>query len=129
MKKTLLAIFPIASSFFMVSAQIIQQTTTGAPNTFGPLAKLISLAQNVLATLVPIAIGFGLVSFLFFLALFIWKGADSPTEQTKAKTGMIWSIVALFVMVSIYGIILVLASILGVSVGGGPQPFKLPGEQ
>ena len=113
----------------MVSAKITQQPSSGAPTNFGPLAKLISLAQDVLSTLVPIAIGFGLVSFLFFLAMFIWKGADSPTEQTKAKTGMIWSIVALFVMVSIYGIILVLASILGVSVGGGPQPFKLPGEQ
>lgn len=127
MKKTLLVIFTIISSSFFAYAQILQTSTV--TNNFGPLARLISTIQNVLGGLIPIAIGLGVVGFLFFLALFIWKGADNPIEQKKAKVGMFWSIIALFVMVSVYGIILLMASILGVEVGGGPQPFKLPGER
>ncbi len=130
MKKKLLAIFPLAGSFFSVYAQLGQTST--APSTFStsftPILSLIAFAQTILNKLVPFTIGLAVLAFFWFLVLFIWKASDNPTEQAKLKSGMLWSIIALFVMVAIWGIVGFIANMLGVQVGGSMPGFKLPGE-
>ena len=69
-------------------------------------------------------IGLAVISFFWFLIQFIWKGSKDPAEQQKSLKGMGYSILALFVMVSIWGIIALAASILGVNVGGN---ISIPG--
>lgn len=95
----------------------------------GGILGLISLAQMVVARSVPLLIGLALLAFFWFLIEFIWKGKDSPEEQKKSKAGMFWSIIALFVMVSVWGIITFMGSVLGVRQGGTIGGFVLPGER
>jgi hypothetical protein len=93
------------------------------------LLGLMSTASCVISMLVPILISLAVLAFFWFIVKFIWKGAEDPAEQKKAKAGMGWSLVALFAMVSIWGIIAFAGGILGIQQGGTMQGFKLPGEQ
>lgn len=92
------------------------------------LFKLLALAQTIVSRLVPFLIGVAVLAFFWFLIIFIWKGQDSPEEQKKSLAGMGYSILAIFVMVSIWGIIGFFGSIFGISQGGSMPGFKLPGE-
>lgn len=100
--------------------------SVGGPNGTG-LLGLLALAQTIVVRLAPLLMGVALLAFFWFLIEFIWKGNDNPDEQKKAKKGMIWSIVALFVMVSIWGIIGFLGGVLGINQGGSIPGFTLPG--
>lgn len=94
----------------------------------GGVLGLIGLAQVIVARSVPLLIGVALLAFFWFLIRFIVKGADSPDEQKKDKSGMFYSIIAIFVMVSIWGIIAFLGSTLNIQQGGSMPGFKLPGD-
>ncbi len=130
MKKTLLTVSLFVSSCFFALAQVSLGTTattvTGANNA---LLKLLALAQTIVTRSIPLLVGVAVLSFFWFLITFIIKGKDSPDEQQKSLRGMGLSILALFVMVSIWGIIGFFGSIFGIGQGGTMAPFKLPGEQ
>ena len=85
----------------------------GQPNE-GPLLSILSLAQTVVTLLGPIMITLALLAFFWFLIKFIWLAHDNPDEQAKAKKGMFYGILGLFVMVSIWGIIAFIQYTLGI---------------
>ena len=132
MKNALLTLSLIVSSVFSLYAQ--GSVGTGQPVVLSggtgnnALLKLLSVAQTLVSRLVPFLIGVAVLAFFWFLITFIVKGQSSPEEQKKSLAGMGYSILALFVMVSIWGIIGFFGSIFGISQGGSMPGFKLPGE-
>jgi hypothetical protein len=58
--------------------------------------------------------------------LFIWKGKEGGDDLAKSKQFMLNSIIAMFVMVSIWGIIALMQSILGIDPGKPPVPPVVP---
>lgn len=98
-------------------------------STNNPLVNILSLLQLLATRLVPFLIGLAVLAFFWFLVEFIWKGRDDKGAQTKARAGMGWSILALFIMVSIWGIILFLGSVTGIKQGGTMTGFNLPGQK
>jgi hypothetical protein len=92
----------------------------------GPLIQLIALAQNIVSRLAILSIGVALLAFFWFLIVFITKGTESPEKRQEGLKGMGYSILALFVMVSIWGIIGLLGNIFGTGVGGGPPTLEMP---
>lgn len=93
----------------VVSNQVQVNTTA--------LTQLLASAQDILSRLVPFAITLAVVVFFFFLIMFIWKSGDSA-KRKESLSGMMWSVVALFVMVSIWGIVGFFGSITGIGQGG-----------
>lgn len=93
------------------------------------VCQIIGMLQVIAQRAVPLLIGVALLAFFWFLIEFIWKGREDPGHYAKAKAGMMWSIIALFVMVSVWGIIGVMGSILGIPIGGGMHGFVLPGQE
>ncbi|MEN9552271.1 MAG: hypothetical protein RI935_648 [Candidatus Parcubacteria bacterium] len=118
---TVLAQFPGTPS----SSSGSSATTFNANN---PLVQFIGLIQTVVNRLVPVTIGIAVLAFFWFLIKYITKGSENEKERTEGLKGMGWSILALFVMVSIWGIILMLAKIFDVQVGGSIPALKLPGQ-
>ncbi len=100
--------------------------TTGV-NSNGIL-QFIKLLQTAANYLGPLLVTLALLAFFWFIVMFIWKGADNPTERQKNIGGMGWSILALFVMVSIWGIIYAVGLTLGIPQGGTMHGFILPGQ-
>lgn len=123
MKKTLTTLSLIASNVAIAFAQVqgnitIGQTATQGQVNGGALLGLLALAQTLVSRLVPFAIGLAVVAFFWFLIEFIWKGRDDAESKKRGLSGMGYAILALFVMVSIWGIIGFLGSMFGVGQGG-----------
>lgn len=88
----------------------------------GPLLQLLALAQTIVARLVPFAIGIAVLAFFFFLIKYIIMG-ESADDKKKNLAGMGYALIALFVMVSVWGIIGFAGSLLGIGQGGSvPVP-------
>ncbi len=157
MKKALISVSLALASFALVSAQVIQVggTIGGVPVVVGnqnggtvligqsavqgqvnggSLISLLNLAQAIVSRLIPFTIGLAVLAFFWFLIEFIWKGRADPEAKTTSLKGMGYAIIALFVMVSIWGLVGFLGSIVGIGQGGSvpipsvpaPCPTNLP---
>lgn len=78
-----------------------------AVNSFGGLVE----------QLIPIAIALALLMFIWGLVKFIIASGDEAAKD-EGKRRMVWGIIALFVIVSVWGLVQLLAGIAGVDVGG-----------
>jgi uncharacterized membrane protein YidH (DUF202 family) len=78
----------------------------------GPnLPAVLGLTLNILQSLVVIVIGAALLVFLWGIVRFVISKDDAGKED--GRTYMLWGIIALFVMVSVWGLVFVLRGTLG----------------
>jgi hypothetical protein len=121
MKKALTSLSIFAGSVMTAFAQININTTgvatTGRVND-SAIVGLIKSASNIVGMLVPLFVSLAVAAFFWFLVQFIWKGKDDPKVHESGIKGMGYSILAIFVMVSIWGLIGLLGNISGVGQGG-----------
>jgi len=68
----------------------------------------------IVGILTPIAFALGLLYFFWGLAQFILASGD-PEKATEGKNRMIWGVVALFVMSTVFGLIAFIQSELGIT--------------
>jgi Type IV secretion system pilin len=96
----------------------------------GSLLGILALLQELVVRAVPFLIGLAVVAFFWFLVSYIWRNNEDPKKKAEAAKSMAWSILAIFVMVSIWGIISFFGTLLGIGHGGGGDEFRpmLPGE-
>ncbi len=78
----------------------------------------------------PIVVGLALLAFFWGLARFVFQSGKEDAQK-EAKNMMLWSIVALFVMVSVWGLVNFIGTTLGVGAGtgnnGAPTIPTVPG--
>jgi uncharacterized membrane protein len=72
---------------------------------------------NLILLAIPVAVGIDLVFFIWGLALYILKSGDVKARE-EGRNKMIWGVIALFVIVSIWGIVGWAGSMLGIGQGG-----------
>lgn len=122
MKKALFLSSVVVSGYATVFAQ--QGQVQG-----GQLMALLVLAQNIVSALSPLLVSLAVIAFFWFLVNFIWLSKDNPENQQKNLKGIWMSVLAIFVMVSIWGIITVIGGLLGIRSGGDANPYipRLPG--
>ena len=89
----------------------LAQASSG-PNT-SRIFQLVNDLKRLLDLLIPIAITLALLFFIWGLAQFILASGDEEKKK-EGKQRMIWGIVALFVIVSVWGIVAFIANIFGV---------------
>lgn len=81
------------------------------------IAGLVSWFLGLLNYAVQIIIALSLIAFLYGIFRLVFLDASNTTEREKARKFMMWGICALFVMVSVWGLVNVLkTSVFG---GGG----------
>jgi membrane protease YdiL (CAAX protease family) len=119
MKKSLTTLLVIMTGMSFVQAQAPVANTVN----LGPILSLLAGAQVLVTRLVPFLIGLAVVVFFWYLIQFIVKGGQDATAKDVSLKGMGYSILAIFVMVSIWGIIGFMASLTGIGQGGtAPTP-------
>jgi undecaprenyl pyrophosphate phosphatase UppP len=106
MKKTLLI---IATSVLPV----VSFAAAGELTVFKNLANSIA---NIVGILIPLAFMLAVLAFFWGIVVFIFAEQDKAKE--KAKGRMLWSIIAMFVMASVWGLVGFLGDIFGVGQGG-----------
>lgn len=87
----------------------------GLDDTLSTLGGLISSAT-------PIVVALALLYFFWGLATFILSAGDEE-KRNKSRGVMIWGIIALFIIVSVWGLIGVVQETFGLS---GDQDIQIP---
>ncbi|MEK7535831.1 MAG: hypothetical protein AAB590_02345 [Patescibacteria group bacterium] len=80
------------------------------------VSQIIGLFRLWIDNLVPVLIGLALIFFIWNLIGLIRSGDESSREE--AKKGMWSGILAMFVIISIWGIIYFIGKSLGIDPGG-----------
>lgn len=130
MKKASIFLSLLATSAITAYAQVaIGQTAAQGQINGGALIRLLQVAQDIVTRLIPFAVGVAVLSFFWFLIKYIMQGGESSDAKAASLKGMGTSILALFVMVSIWGIVGFFGSIFGIGQGGTvPIPtVQVPG--
>jgi len=85
---------------------------------------LIEAVGGLINPLIAILVGLALLVFFWGLAKFIFRAGGDTKAVEEGKTLMIWGLIALFVMVSVWGIISFIQNAF--LPGGGSTPTSLP---
>ena len=75
--------------------------TATASGKFGGVIGILQGVQDLVSIALPVVAGLALLAFFYGLVKFIFAGAGGKIE---GKNFMIWGVVALFVMVSVWGL-------------------------
>ena len=101
---------------FISSVLFLTPLIASAQN-FRNLTELINFFTDLIyKSVVPLLVALAVVYFIWGLITFI-KNADSEPEREKGRSRMIWGVIALFVIVAVWGLVGVLANTFGVRVG------------
>ncbi|MCY4577387.1 MAG: pilin [Candidatus Kaiserbacteria bacterium] len=90
----------------------------------GSVGKGAETFANLVSLATTIAVSLAFLFFFYNLYKFIKAGA--PEDKSKAQGQMIWSLVAIIIIVSLWGIIGFVRSVLGIGVGEA-NDVEVPG--
>ncbi len=82
--------------------------------------SLFALVNEILGKVLPIIIAIAVIWFIYNVFMYAIVGDEE--KKALAKNNMIWGIVALFVMVSVWGLVNILGGTLGLKVTPPPLP-------
>lgn len=88
----------------------------------GNIESLVGSVGRIVNLIIPILFAVALLGFFYGLVMFIFGG---EMDKEKAKKTMIWGVVALFVMASVWGLVNWLGDAVGVGQEGGPDVTNL----
>ena len=115
MKKFLYAL-PMFLLPFVSSAEVI--STTG-------INAVITDITGIINRIVPLLIGIAVLVFLWGVLKYVISGADDADKRKEARGFMIWGIVSIFIMVSVWGLVGILQRTFNVT-DGPTNIFTLP---
>jgi uncharacterized membrane protein len=102
---TLVSLFPLSA---------------GAQGSVTDFKSLMQLFLNLLATFMSLLYAAAFATFFWGIVQYIFN-TDDPTARQKGTQWMVWSVVALFVMVTLWGIIGLLVRTFGITPTVIPQ--------
>lgn len=80
------------------------------------IQQFLTAISHLVSIALPIVVALALLAFFWGLATFIFA-AGSEDAKDRGKRIMIWGVVALFVMVSVWGLVQFIGSALGIQQG------------
>jgi hypothetical protein len=92
--------------------------------TSGGVFNILLTVQNILNAALPVLVALALLFFFWALAMFLMNSGDEAARAT-ARQQMIWGIIVLFILVSVWGLVNVLTTTFDVE--GDAGDFTLPG--
>ena len=87
-----------------------------AQQALGNINNLVVSAGNILRSVIPILFVLALIVFFWGLIRFLTK-ADDEEAKANGRRLMVWGIIALFVMASVWGLVSFLGDAVGIDQG------------
>lgn len=87
-------------------------TLAGAVD-IGYVDTWVGTIRDLVADLIPLLIGIAVLLFIWGLVTFI-ASADDEAARAAAKTKMVWGIIAIFVIVGVWGFVELLQTFTGI---------------
>src|SRR5438093_13376410 len=79
----------------------------------GGLPQLVTNLKDLINSVIPLFFGFAVIYFFWGLVIFL-RAAGDPKMADQGKSHMVWGILVLTLMVSVYGLINWLISAAGI---------------
>ena len=93
--------------------------------TLGNIETLLRSVGRLIDIALPIVVAIALLGFFWGLANYIFS-SDDPEKKESGRNIMIWGVIALFVMVSVWGLVNVISSTFNLDTSTPTIP-KIPG--
>jgi len=95
--------------------------------TLGNLDALVVALSSIVNLLLPLVVAIALLAFFWGLATFIFAAGNEDAKD-RGKRIMIWGIIALFIMVAVWGIVAFIGNALDINIGEdlGEVPGVIP---
>lgn len=98
--------FSLSTSLFLTPALVLAADSDG-------VFKFISMIKALIEGLIPVVIGLAVLAFLWGVLKYVV--AKDEDAQKEARGVMLYGIIALFVMVSVWGLVNILGDTLDLS--------------
>lgn len=121
MKKYLALVFSLA--IFSLPALVLAQTTVGI-NDLGIEEVGTSIMTIINGTIMPLIIALGVLFIVWGIITYMTGKSDDAKKEGKDR--IIFGIIGLAVIVSIWGLVAVLVNSFGLGTGGRPVDIYLP---
>ena len=90
------------------------------------LETLVTSIGRLVGLALPIVVGIALLAFFWGLVKFIFAQGNEETKA-DAKKIMLWGLIALFVMVAVWGLVRFIGDALGIDQGDTIEVPTVPG--
>ena len=87
------------------------------------LKTLLTGFKDIINLLIPVVIGLAVIFFLWGTGQFILHAGDQKLRD-EGKKKMLWGVIALFVMISIVGILTLISNTLGIPANQSLPEFQ-----
>lgn len=84
------------------------------------IRHLLGIAAGIIQALIPIVIGLAVLVFLWGVLQYVLRSSDAGKDE--GRQFMLWGIIALFVMVSVWGLVNILRDSLGLNLATPTAP-------
>jgi hypothetical protein len=102
----------------IITSSILAFTPAISFAAFTGTLELLKGLRGMINIVIPLLFGLALIYFFWGLIQFISNAGEQKTRD-EGKTKMVWGVVALFVFVSIFGILNMMSGLFGFSGGSG----------
>jgi len=89
--------------------------TSAAGTTLG---SILSVFKGLLDAIIPIIITLAVVYFFYGVAKYVMAAGDEEAQKA-GRSIMIYGVIGLFVIVAVWGLVAMLGTTFGVTIGGG----------
>lgn len=77
--------------------------------------NFVESISNIITKIIPLLIAIAVLIFIWGVLKYILAGSDDASKREEARGFMIWGIVAIFVMVSVWGLVGILQKATGIN--------------
>lgn len=109
--------FIVVVSTFLPSLALAQAFQTTLDTTDGTIGGIMATVYQIINFLVPILIAAGIAFFVYSVIRYIT--AKDEDQKSAYKGSMVYAIIGLFVITSVWGLVAVLNNTFGIQQGGG----------
>jgi predicted permease len=120
--KNVLQKISIVSIGFLTPALVFAQGDRGIET--GGVKRLLVEVNSVISYVIPVLISLGVLAFMWGVVMYLFK-----PDKSDGKMFMLWGIIALFVMTSVWGLVGILRGTLfgsGVDDGNRTRTVNIP---
>ena len=120
MKKVL----PIIGAQLVTLTPLIALAQATSGDNLGPISNVFeSFISFINDTLIPLVFALALLMFFYGILKYFIMGGGDEGKRNEGKQLMLWAIIGFVVMASIYGIVAIISSGLGI---GGEKQINVP---
>jgi len=107
-------------AFSMPALALAQQLQTGTD-----ASDILTKISSFMRAIIPVLITLGIIYFIWGVLSYVLGKSDEAKKEGRDR--MIYGIIGLFVIISIWGLVNVLSSTFGIQQGGTLTPAQIPG--